>query len=138
MELTSPQKHIYMWNNSHRKPTGNWQKISFIQPKLQERSPCHWVGWEEKGIRTQDAPGRYLKEGGSTQASPHPGNPLTARNSTRTDRGTGGAWILVSRRVHVLACYQSGQKETSAEGCHFITLPSLKHMPGGAANMCSG
>ena len=46
--LSSPlpqthQKYIYMWNNSHRKPTGNWQKISYTQ-KLRERSPHNWVG----------------------------------------------------------------------------------------------
>ena len=26
---TNTSKYIYVWNNSHRKPTGNWQKISY-------------------------------------------------------------------------------------------------------------
>ena len=40
------QKYVYMWNNSHRKPTGNGQ-ISYIK-KLQERSPCNQVGQGRK------------------------------------------------------------------------------------------
>jgi len=44
-----------MWNNSHRKLTGNWQKISYTT-KLQGRSPHNQVGWGKTGIRSGPVP----------------------------------------------------------------------------------
>ena len=63
MGLTSPinsENYIYMQNNSHRKPTGNWQKIPYTT-KAARKIPMNWVGLKKK--RDQDgngAPGRDL------------------------------------------------------------------------------
>ena len=40
--LPGAQKYICMWNNSHRKPTGDWQKISHTS-KAARKSPPNQV-----------------------------------------------------------------------------------------------
>ena len=56
-ELISPHKHIKYTSTSGTILTENQLETSkSTQPKLQERSPCNWVGQEEKGALCMTRP----------------------------------------------------------------------------------
>lgn len=115
MGLRSPHEHIKnaslkkcMWNNSHGKPIGNWQKNSHTK-RLQERFPHNWVAWEKKhqlgtctprrGLGGKERPHRHTPGlGGELQTGhPCPGSyveetrPLPAGENAGRDRRYGEA-----------------------------------------------
>lgn len=69
VELTSPHKHIYMWNNSHGKLIGDWQ--SSTAEAVGKIST--YMGRMERGHRVRTSTLRIWKKEGSAQADPGPG-----------------------------------------------------------------
>lgn len=70
MEFTSPTTHpkyTDVWNNSHGKPTQNWQKKTLVQLKLQERSPCNQVGQRKRHWVGTCTLGKALQRGEGLQ-----------------------------------------------------------------------
>ena len=115
-----------MWNNSHGKLTGSWQKNSYTI-KASRKIPCNQVGWEKNdcvGICThgkymygRDGPHKWTLTLRSEQVKPQSGHPSPGVLSRRVRppfpvrlRNLPKEPIPLVMSTCMLACWQSGQR----------------------------
>ena len=79
---------------------------SLIQPKLQERFPCNWIGLKKKKASGQDWQlcNRSVKKAVPRQAGPHSAKPPCLLEGALGQKGIWRGQTLLMRSVHVLAC----------------------------------